>query len=45
MYNKCDKCGKIMPGYEQRRLTMGKSGKINTMCMKCYETQAKIKKA
>lgn len=42
MYNKCDKCGKSLGAYDQRKLVLDSQGKITTKCMDCYETYRKI---
>jgi hypothetical protein len=44
MYNKCDKCGKLMDNYEQRKLVLDNSGKITTRCQQCYDDYQKVKR-
>lgn len=44
MYNKCDKCGKMIDNYEGRKLVLDNQGKVTTRCMACYENALKIKK-
>ncbi|MFH2020391.1 MAG: hypothetical protein ABIJ34_03190 [archaeon] len=43
MYNKCDKCGKQLGVYDQRKLVLDAQNKITTRCMACYEVHVKIK--
>ncbi|MFH0875001.1 MAG: hypothetical protein V1859_03625 [archaeon] len=43
MYNKCDKCNKMMSDKDQRKLVLDNQGKISTRCMQCYETYMKVK--
>ena len=43
MYNKCDKCSKLMDNYEDRRLILDNQGKVSTRCMDCYEEYAKLR--
>ncbi len=45
MYNKCDKCGKMMDNYMQRKLVLDATGKIVTRCQQCYEDYQKIKRS
>jgi len=44
MYNKCDKCGKMLENSHARKLVMDNQGKVSTRCMDCYETFMKAKK-
>ena len=43
MYNKCEKCNKMLGVYDPRKLILDPQGKITTRCKECYEMYLKIK--
>lgn len=43
MYNKCDKCGKLLNNFEDRRLILDNQNQVSTRCMPCYEELAQVK--
>ncbi|MBN1502916.1 hypothetical protein JW930_05205 [Candidatus Woesearchaeota archaeon] len=41
LYNKCNKCGKMLEDKEQRKLVLDPRGNISTRCMDCYSKKIK----
>ena len=44
MYDKCEKCGRILASNEPRKLLADQKGVIHTQCMPCYEKMSALGK-